>query len=190
MSNPPLILTAHVNDQDLLFFDNLRAQFFPADRNFLRAHVTMFHKLPSEHLPQIEDILEAEAARMTRAIEVGVIGVRNMGNGVAFVLDSEHLMATRARLKTEFTPWLAPQDHQPWGPHITVQNKVHWQKAEALYDTLSREFARSTISVEGLDLWSYLGGPWRHERFFSAGGRQASQGESLDDGAGRGISGD
>jgi len=190
MSNPRLILTAHVNDLDLLFFDDFRAQFFPADRNFLRAHITMFHKLPSEHLPQIEDILQAEAARMTQVIEVGVIGVRNMGNGVAFVLASEDLTAMRARLKLEFTPWLAPQDHQPWRPHITVQNKVHWQKAEALYDMLSLEFARSTIRVEGLDVWSYLGGPWRHERLFPAGKRQASHGESLDDVSGSGISGE
>jgi 2'-5' RNA ligase len=168
MSQPPLILTAHVNDEDLQFFDELRTRFFPPDRNFLRAHVTMFHKLPPEHRIKIDDDLR-NAAQMTGSIEVEVTGVRNMGNGVSFVLESENLARVREDLRAVFRPWLGPQDLQPWRPHVTVQNKVHWQKADALFDMLSSEFVRRTLWVEGFDLWTYMHGPWRHEDFFSSG---------------------
>lgn len=70
-------------------------------------------------------------------------------------------------MKDAFRPWLGAQDHRPWKPHITVQNKVHWQKADALFDMLSNSFVPVTIRLEGFDLWSYLQGPWRHERLFA-----------------------
>lgn len=165
MSQPPLIVTAHVSDDDLQYFDALRKRFFPPERNFLRAHITMFHKLPPEHRLQIDDPLQQAVQRM-RTVEVKVTGVRNMGNGVSFVLESEGLARAREYLRAAFRPWLGPQDLQPWRPHVTVQNKVHWQKADALYDMLSSEFVRRTLLVEGFDLWSYMQGPWRHEHFF------------------------
>ncbi|MQW88331.1 2'-5' RNA ligase family protein [Sinorhizobium saheli] len=168
MSQPPLIVTAHVDNDDLQFFDALRTRFFPPELNFLRAHVTMFHKLPPEHRLHIDDVLR-QAAQMTGTVEVEVTGVRNMGNGVSFVLESENLARVRENLKTAFKSWLGPQDRQPWRPHVTVQNKVHWQKADALYDMLSSEFARRTLRVKGFDVWSYIQGPWRHERYFRSG---------------------
>lgn len=178
MSQPPLIVTAHVDDDDLQFFDALRTRFFPPERNFLRAHVTMFHKLPPEHRPQIDEIL-GSTAQMTGVVDVEVTAVRNMGNGLAFVLDSEGLARMRAYMKSAFRPWLGSQDHQPWRPHITIQNKVHWQKAEALHEMLSSEFVTRTIRVEGFDLWSYMQGPWRHERTFPVEGKRVDRNESL-----------
>jgi hypothetical protein len=41
----PLILTARIGDSDLQPLDLLRQRYFPPDRNFLRAHLTMFHRL-------------------------------------------------------------------------------------------------------------------------------------------------
>lgn len=168
MSHPSMILTAHVGDDDLHFFDELRTRFFPPERNFLRAHVTMFHKLPPEHRREIDDVIR-HAAQMTGSIGVEVTGVRNMGNGVCFVLESETLTGVREDLRAAFRPWLGQQDLQPWRPHVTVQNKVHWQKADALHDMLSSGFVRRTLCVKGFDLWSYMQGPWHHEHFFSSG---------------------
>ena len=42
----PLILTAQIPETFLARFDRLRQIHFPPDRNFLRAHLTMFHRLP------------------------------------------------------------------------------------------------------------------------------------------------
>lgn len=77
MSTPPLILTAHVNEDDILFFDELRTRFFPPERNFLRAHVTMFHRLPSERRSEIEATIDSVAA-LTNTMEARVTGVRHL----------------------------------------------------------------------------------------------------------------
>ncbi|ANL27634.1 hypothetical protein AMC90_CH01796 [Rhizobium phaseoli] len=94
MSQPSLILTAHVGDEGFHFFNELRTRFFPPERNFLRAHITVFHKLAPKHRLQIDDILR-QAGQMMGTVEVKVTGVRNMGNGVSFVLESEILARVR-----------------------------------------------------------------------------------------------
>jgi 2'-5' RNA ligase len=161
-TNYPLIVTAHVVDADLAPFAALRAQHFPPDRNFLHAHVTMFHRLPGEHIDAITDVLRMVAAS-TRQIETTVNGVRHLGFGVAFTIDSAELQATRGQLKSNFSHWLNPQDTQPWRPHITVQNKVSKTAADTLFHELKHDFEPSRLRVVGFDLWAYLGGPWRLE---------------------------
>lgn len=113
MSTLPLILTAHANEDDVRFFDELRPRFFPPERNYLRAHVTMFHKLPPDHRGAIEEII-ASVAKLTDTMEARVTGVRQLGSGVAFYLESAGLMMARQTLKDAFRPWLGAQDHQPW----------------------------------------------------------------------------
>ncbi|MBB1251648.1 2'-5' RNA ligase family protein [Rhizobium sp. G21] len=158
----PLILTARLKDEDLEPFDRLRRAHFPPDRNFLRAHLTMFHRLPGEYEAQIVDRLNRviEAAQPVIA-EVG--GVRHLGAGVAFAIESPELESVRARLKSQFLSWLGPQYMQPWRPHITIQNKVERPKADALHRDLSTSFKPWHIEIVRLDLWAYLGGPWEHK---------------------------
>lgn len=168
MSENPLILTADVAAKDISFFDELRSRYFPAERNYLTAHVTMFYKLPPGHRPEIEDTLQ-DVAGGCGAMPVTVTAVRHLGSGVAFDIADPSLEKIRQTIRQCFRPWLSPQDLQPWKPHITVQNKVHWQKADALFDMLSAEFRPRVIHVTGLDLWSYLQGPWHHERKFMFG---------------------
>ena len=54
----PLILTARVAEKDIKQFDRLREAHFPPDRNVLRAHLTMFHRLPGEYSEKIIERLE------------------------------------------------------------------------------------------------------------------------------------
>ncbi|MGO7808096.1 2'-5' RNA ligase family protein, partial [Rhizobium ruizarguesonis] len=77
-------------------------------------------KLPPEQRRQIDDAL-LNAAQMTGPIEFEVTGVRNMGNGVSVVLESEDLARLRENFRTAFKLWLGPQDLEPWRPHVTVQ---------------------------------------------------------------------
>jgi len=163
-----LILTAHVEKPDIAYFDDLRTRYFPAERNYLTAHVTMFHKLPPAHRPEIESMLQ-DVAGASGAMSVTVSAVRHLGSGVAFDIADPGLEEIRQTIRQRFRPWLSPQDLQPWKPHITVQNKVHWQKADALFDMLSEGFRPRVIQVTGMDLWSYLQGPWRHERLLAFG---------------------
>jgi 2'-5' RNA ligase len=159
----PLILTACIADPDLKPFHALRQQHFPADRNFLSAHLTMFHRLPGEYVEQIAGFLHDIAAKQI-TFSANVAGVRHLGAGVAFMIESSELQDVHARLRSRFMPWLGGQDLQKWKPHITIQNKVSRQQADALHRRLSENFKPTKIEVTGVDLWRYLGGPWQHER--------------------------
>ena len=164
-TDDPLILTPRFADRDIEYFDRLRSAYFPSARNFLRAHLTMFHRLPGEYGEQIGATLDAEVPRSgTFAIDVSA--PRHLGAGVAFTVTSEQLSSVRARLKSAFLSWLGPQDLQKWQPHITVQNKVSSAAADALYVSLSTGFEPRSVEVLGLDLWRYLGGPWEHRMFY------------------------
>lgn len=160
----PLILTARIADADLGPFIRLREAHFPPDRNLLPAHLTMFHRLPGEYQARIEETLHS-TAQLTKVMAVDVSGLRHLGAGVAFSISSGALLDIRAALKTEFLSWLGPQDTQPWRPHITVQNKSSKTRADELYRRLDQKFQPHRIDVTGLDLWDYLGGPWRHSAY-------------------------
>ena len=161
----PLILTPRFADSDIEYFDRLRSEHFPSARNFLRAHLTMFHRLPGEYGEKIDATLEDEM-RCSGTFSVDVAALRHLGAGVAFTVTSEQLSSVRARLKSAFLPWLGPQDLQKWQPHITVQNKVSRAAADALYVSLSTGLEPRSVEVLGLDLWRYLGGPWEHRMFY------------------------
>jgi 2'-5' RNA ligase len=158
----PLILTARICDNDLKPFDRLRQEHFPPDRNFLVAHLTMFHRLPGEYREQVVQHL-IEVAAQHSPITADISGLRHLGAGVAFTIASPELQDIHAKLRRAFMPWLGGQDMQKWQPHITIQNKVSKLAADALHAVLSREFRPHTVEIIGLDLWRYLGGPWQHE---------------------------
>ncbi|TDK39705.1 2'-5' RNA ligase family protein [Rhizobium deserti] len=159
----PLILTARIADPDLEPFDELRKQHFPPDRNFLRAHLTMFHRLPGEKVGQILNELKRTAVDHS-AIVADVAGIRHLGAGVAFVIVASELLHVHTELRSAFMPWLGGQDMQKWQPHITVQNKVSRLLADTLHQELSNAFEPRRIVIEGMDLWKYLGGPWQLEQ--------------------------
>nr|WP_281064432.1 MULTISPECIES: 2'-5' RNA ligase family protein [unclassified Rhizobium] len=155
-------MTARIAESDKAPFDLLRKTHFPPDRNFLGAHLTMFHRLPGEYTDRIVEHLK-RVAEAGSSIKAEVSGVRHLGAGVAFTIDSAALQDVRARLKEVFLPWLGPQDMQKWQPHITIQNKVSKDRADRLYQELRAEFQPYTIEITGVDLWKYLDGPWQHE---------------------------
>ncbi|RBY77076.1 2'-5' RNA ligase family protein [Blastococcus sp. TF02-09] len=154
----PLIVTLLLEDAAQQRFDRLREQHFPAERNFLSAHVTLFHALPGEQLDAVRADLARAADRP--AFDVAVTGVRFLGRGVAYSLASPELAALRAGLAAAWQPWLTPQDRQKHAPHVTVQNKVAPAAARALHEGLLADFAPSDVRARGLGLWRYLGGPW------------------------------
>lgn len=157
-SSEPLVVTLLLDDAAQQRFDRLRAQHFPAGRNHLAAHVTLFHALPGEHLDAVRADLAAAADRP--AFDVAVTGVRFLGRGVAYSLASPEAAAVREGLAAAWQPWLTAQDRQRHAPHVTVQNKVQPAVARALHERLLAEFVPWTARARGLGLWRYLGGPW------------------------------
>jgi 2'-5' RNA ligase len=145
-------------------FDRLRAAHFPAERNHLAAHVTLFHALPGEQLAEVRDQLGTAAARP--GFPVDVTGVRFLGRGVALDLAAAELTALRRSLAAAFDPWLTRQDRQWSRPHVTVQNKVAPDVARTLHAELSAGFVPEAVGARGLGLWHYRGGPWEPDAEF------------------------
>lgn len=160
----PLIVTARIAERDIEPFDRLRQRHFPPDRNLLGAHLTMFHRLPGEYRDRICKTLTNVAAQ-ARVTTARVSSLRHLGAGVAFVVTCPELDDIRASLKAEFVTWLGSQDVQTWRPHITIQNKAPKATSDALYRDLTSSLEPHTIEILGLDLWNYLGGPWKHLEF-------------------------
>lgn len=155
----PLILTLSLDDASFEFFNDLRQQHFPAERNFLTAHLTLFHHLPhTEHI--IKTITEI-AAQINSPLALPVTGLMRLGGGVAYRLENAALIQLHKQLQQSFLPYLKPQDCQPLRPHITVQNKVTAAEAQKLYLQLQQDFTPFNASGRGFDLWAYRGGPWQ-----------------------------
>jgi 2'-5' RNA ligase len=154
-----LILTLKMDDRSQERFDHLRDLHFPPERNYLSAHLTLFHKLPGEHEAEISDDLQEVCLDQTPLTLIAT-GLRSLGRGVAYDLRSPGLSALRRELARRWEPWLGAQDRQGFKPHVTVQNKVSPEQARALLKQLQRTFSPYEVEGLGLSLWRYLGGPW------------------------------
>jgi 2'-5' RNA ligase len=155
----PLILTLRMDDLSQLRFDRLREEHFPKARNFIPAHLTLFHKLPGDREREISETLD-DLRRQQRSFPLTVTGLVFMGRGVGYKLESPALQSVRKRLADAWWPWLGAQDRRGFRPHVTVQNKVPPDQARALHARLQETFAPFEVGAEGLLLWRYLGGPW------------------------------
>ena len=156
---PPLILTCLLNQEAGLFFDRLRKKHFPPERNFLEAHLTLFHHLPAEEPSLLSDI--RELCHRQTVIDLEIKEVVFTGKGVAYRIDSPALKQLHNGLQQRWKEWLIPQDRQGLWPHITVQNKVDPGTARQLQKELSEEFTPFQATGTGLQVWEYLGGPWK-----------------------------
>ncbi len=153
----PLILTLALEPRAQAHFDRLRTQHFPAERNVIAAHLTLFHALAgTEEGPIVADL----SAVAERRFDIEISGLRSLGHGVAYTISSARLIALRRRLAARWATMLTPQDRQGFQPHITIQNKVTPVKARALLATLQTGFAPFAVEAQGLSLWRYEGGPW------------------------------
>ena len=155
----PLILTLQMDERSQEHFDRLRELNFPPERNYLRAHLTLFHKLPGEREAEISAELR-EICRERELLVLAVTGLRFLGRGVAYELSSPRLSALRQELARSWDPWLGAQDRQGLKPHVTVQNKVSPEQARGLHEELQAAFSPFEVEGLGLSLWRYLGGPW------------------------------
>lgn len=153
----PLIVTLRCNGPRWGFCIQQRELHFPPERNLVPAHIALFHHLPGEALEQI--LADVEAARIP-SFEFQVSGVRSLGRGVAYVVDSPPLTALREELAGKWRPWLTPQDCSKYSPHITIQNKVEPQQARELLQALQSDFSPFPLKSPGLEIWHYRGGPW------------------------------
>jgi hypothetical protein len=153
-----LIVTAEIAPRDLAWLEELRRSHYPAERNQVRAHLTMFHALP----PSAEGEVRSTLSRLGAEAPPGasIEGLMDLGGGVAFRVVSPALDAIRRELAEDFHGLLGAQDSGGWRPHVTIQNKVPPKTARALIASLGRQFRPQPLAIAGLGLHRYLGGPW------------------------------
>ena len=166
--NEPLILTLKLDAATHEFFDGLRQRYFPPERNFLAAHLTLFHHLPGTELDKIRSDLQ-QFCRAHQEFPLNFPRWRFLGKGVAVAVESDELIELRMSFARLWNAWLRPQDRQKFQPHITVQNKVAPEKARRLYDDLAVQWQPTTGLAPGLSLWHYLGAHWKLEADFLFG---------------------
>lgn len=170
VDNAPIIITATMGNTDQNWANALRAAHFPTERNFLNAHITLFHHLPPSHLPEIKKRM-AMIARENALPPAMLQDVMLLSRGVAYRLECRELLAMRDALAEAFTGLLTPQDQARPRLHITVQNKVEPAVAQRLYEELRAEFQPRPFSITGLAAYYYRGGPWQAIQNWSFSGR-------------------
>ena len=155
----PIVVTALFGDGDNGWLQELRRTHYPAERNQVPAHLTLFRHLP----PGVEGELSRRLAAATAAPppRAMVAGLMDLGEGTALRVDSDELEAIRSELAEALHGLLIPQDRAPWRPHVTIQNKVEPREARRLQQRLRATFEPRPLSIRALASWRYLGGPWQ-----------------------------
>lgn len=152
-----LIVTAELAPEDFAWLERLRRAHYPAERNRVPAHLTIFRALP----PSAEDELRSRLAQLARgpAPAARIEGLMDLGGGVAFRIVSPDLGRIRSGLARDLHGLLSAQD-DGWRPHVTVQNKVAPKVSRALLCSLERDFRPRPLAMRGLGLHRYREGPW------------------------------
>lgn len=170
MQRTALIVTLQMDPASAAALTALRSAHFPPSRNWLGAHITLFHALPIAELPRVRLDL-AELAQETAPFSLHVERVQFLGAGVAYAMAATEALRLRASLAARWAALLGAQDRQWRGPlHVTVQNKVRPEQARALHAELARDFVSWRVGATGFGLWYYVGGPWERVSDFPFGG--------------------
>ncbi len=168
MQLTPLILTAMLDESASHFFNQKRKEYFPAERNFIDAHLTLFHHLPYEiNIINAVEVL----CHQQKQIELRITGPVSIGKGVAYKAESKALVWLHKKLQEQWFDRLTLQDRQGLWPHITVQNKVSVQEAEQTLEEVRIGFVPFTAYAIGLKLWRYCNGPWEDLQTFVFAGK-------------------
>ena len=160
MTGPaPLVITAELPTDLFSWANQLRVDHYPVERNWLKAHVTLFHALPPGAEGEVSQAL-ARMARDTAPLPAVLAGIMSLGKGTALRIDSPAMIALWDELAERFHGLLTPQDQHPPRLHITVQNKVTPQEASRLQADLAARIEPRAFAFSGLGLHAYRGGPW------------------------------
>lgn len=160
-----IVVTALFGPGDDGWIQEMRRTHYPAARNRVPAHLTLFRHLPPGAEVELSARLaKAAAAPPPRAILSGIV---DLGQGTALRVDSPALVDLRESLAEALHGLLIPQDQAPWRPHITIQNKVDPRAARQLQRRLRAAFEPRPLGIRALASWRYLDGPWEKLRTYA-----------------------
>jgi 2'-5' RNA ligase len=155
----PLLITAELPGDVLAWADGLRRRHYPADRNRLRAHVTLFHALPPSAEGEVRRLLGELAKQAAPAARI--TGIWNMGKGTAFDVESPGMIELHALMQERFAGIMTVQDDRKLRLHITVQNKVSYEEARQLQKDLKASFELREFRFRAFGLYAWEEGLWR-----------------------------
>ncbi|WP_239805866.1 2'-5' RNA ligase family protein [Croceicoccus hydrothermalis] len=163
----PLIVTATLPPELFSWAQGLRREYFPPERNYIDAHVTLFHAIPPSCERELRHLL-ADLCAQTGPVPASLDSVMSLGRGTAVKIISPDLLNLRAIVADRFAGALTAQDSHRPNLHITVQNKVSGDEARHLQTRLRSEFSPRKFAFVGVEAHYYRGGPWEkatHWRF-------------------------
>ena len=167
----PLILTAVLPKDLHAWATALRTRHFPPERNYLEAHVTLFHAIPADCEVSLAGVLKQFAAEFA-PVEAQLLGPMSLGRGTALKLDSPGILRLRDVIAEHLHGLLTAQDQHRPRLHVTIQNKVSPAEAKALQAELAGTIRPRRFAFRALGLHRYMGGPWHHVRDFAFRGRE------------------
>nr|WP_301332546.1 2'-5' RNA ligase family protein [Parerythrobacter lacustris] len=165
-----MIVTALLPKDLAAWATALRRTHFSPERNYLDAHVTLFHALPPQCEEEVQGLFRRIAGEVA-PVEATLDRVMTLGRGTARAIECEGIARLRSRIADHFHGMLTAQDQHRPRLHVTVQNKVSAVDAKALQSELSKDFAPLRFTFRGLGLYRYCGGPWEAVREFAFRGQ-------------------
>lgn len=159
MASQPFIVTAELPPEIFRWADGLRRAHFPPERNWLQAHVTLFHAFAPSLRQEVLGLLGRIAAGHA-ALPARIDGLMNLGGGTAVAITSPGLLAIRETIADHFHGALTAQDQHPPRLHITIQNKVTPAAARALQAELGPALEQRRFKFTGLGLHRYCNPHW------------------------------
>lgn len=158
------ILALHTDSGHHARVTALRTQYFPTKLNKLDAHVALFRALPESQLSTIEsDILLL--AQQQQAFPISTGKPFMMAHGVSLGVHATESRNIYTEFRGKWETFLSKQD-KSFKPHYTVQNKAEKGVPEKTLEAIQNEWEGSKGVVDGLTLWRYDRGYWRHKRDF------------------------
>jgi 2'-5' RNA ligase len=158
------VLTLEMDGESFAALDDLRRRHYAPERNLVPAHITLFHRLPTERSREIKAFLN-KIASSKRPIDIAAAEPKLLERGAAIFVSSPQLNALHDELAREWSPWLDDEDRAGFRPHVTIQTTESETEARNTLRAL-RAVRLPRIRGVGLHLWRYRSGPWEHEQLF------------------------
>ena len=158
------ILALHTDPEHHKRVTALRTQYFPPKLNKLSAHIALFRALPGSQLATIQaDIIAVAEKQQSFPIATGKAFL--LGHGVAIDANVPPARGIYNELKDRWEGFLSKQD-KSFKAHYTIQNKVEDGVPQRTLEELQKTFEGSRGQVDGLSLYRYDRGYWRHTKDF------------------------
>ncbi|WP_439532740.1 2'-5' RNA ligase family protein [Polymorphobacter sp.] len=155
----PLILTAGFDDAAQARLEGWRRAHYPAARNQVPAHLSLFRQLPGRELAEVSRRL-ARLTAETPPLPARFAGFERSEGGIVLRVEAPALLSLRDGLAEDLHGLLAFADGNSGRLQVTIQNKVDAATARASLAMLAGEPLPQAPRFVRLRLWRYLDGPW------------------------------